>query len=237
MSQDTHDLVAAYALDSLDDEERERFQRHLAECEDCTEQLALLEEAATALAYAAEGPEPSPSLRGRILAAAAAEAEPPASVIRFPRRNWTFTAAGVAAVAAVAALALGLWSISLSNSLDRERSANDAYEQTAQLLGANASATPLVGCGRLAAGRRRRPRRARGLRPRPGSQRDDVRGLGDLGHDAGAGRALPGRRSLSAGHTHPQRAEWRNRRGHNRTRGGCDLADPADRLPGGAGLR
>ena len=146
MSQDTHDLVAAYALDSLDDEERERFQRHLAECEDCTEQLALLEEAATALAYAAEGPEPSPSLRGRILAAAAAEAEPRASVIRFPRRNWSFSAvAGVAAVAAVAALALGLWSISLSNSLERERSANDAYQQTAQLLGSNASATPLVG--------------------------------------------------------------------------------------------
>jgi anti-sigma-K factor RskA len=148
MTQDTHDLVAAYALDSLDEEERERFQRHLAECEDCTEQLALLEDAATALAYGAEGPEPSPSLRGRILAAAAAEAqpEPQASVIRFPRRNWGLTAvAGVAAVAAVAALALGLWANSLSNSLDRERSANDVYEQTAQLLGANATTTPLVG--------------------------------------------------------------------------------------------
>ncbi len=144
MNEDPHDLVAAYALDALDDEERERFERHLAECEDCTEQLELLEEAAAALAYGAEGPEPNASLRDRILAAA--KAEPRASVFRFPQRNWGFTAvAGVAAVAAVAVLALGLWANSLSNSLDRERSANEAYEQTAQLLGANASATPLVG--------------------------------------------------------------------------------------------
>jgi anti-sigma-K factor RskA len=144
MNEDPHDLVAAYALDALDDDERERFERHLAACDDCTEQLELLEEAAAALAYGAEGPEPSASLRDRILAAA--ESEPRASVIRFPRRNRGLTAvAGVAAVAAVAALALGLWANSLSNSLDRESSANEAHEQTAQLLGANASLTPLVG--------------------------------------------------------------------------------------------
>jgi anti-sigma-K factor RskA len=144
MNDDPHDLVAAYALDALDDEERERFERHLAGCEDCTEQLELLEEAAAALAYGAEGPEPNASLRDRILTAA--KSEPRASVFRFPQRNWGFTAvAGVAAVAAVAALALGLWANSLSNSLDRERSANDAYEQAARLLSEKASATPLVG--------------------------------------------------------------------------------------------
>src|SRR5688572_11076033 len=144
MNDDPHDLVAAYALDALDDEERERFERHLPGCEDCTEQLELLSEAAAALAYGAERPEPTASLRDRIRAAA--EAEPRASVIRFPRRNWGLTVvAGVAAVAAVAALALGLWANSLSNSLDRERNANEAYEQAAQLLSANPTATPLVG--------------------------------------------------------------------------------------------
>ena len=201
MSQDTHDLVAAYALDSLDDEERERFQRHLAECEDCTEQLALLEEAATALAYAAEGPEPSPSLRGRILAAAAAEAEPPASVIRFPRRNWTFTAAGVAAVAAVAALALGLWSISLSNSLDRERSANDSYEQMAQLLGANASTTPLVGAdgSLLVADDGRAALVVCGLDQAPSEKTYEAWVISGTTPDAG--RALPGRRPVNRSHS------------------------------------
>lgn len=144
MNEDPHDLVAAYALDALDHEERERFERHLAECGNCTEQLELLGEAAAALAYGVEGPQPNASLRDRILAAA--KSEPRASVIRLPRRNWGLTAvAGVAAVAAVAALALGLWANSLSNSLDRERNANDAYELAAQLLSAKASATPLVG--------------------------------------------------------------------------------------------
>jgi len=144
MSQEPHDLVAAYALDALDDEERERFEQHLAECEDCTEQLALLQEPVEALAYAAEGPEPSSSLRGRILKAA--KKEPRAAVIRFPRRNWGLTAvAGIAAVAAVAAIGLGLWANSLSNSLDRERSANAAYDRAAELLAAKASASPLVG--------------------------------------------------------------------------------------------
>jgi anti-sigma-K factor RskA len=144
MNEDPHDLVAAYALDALDDEERERFERHLANCEDCTEQLELLSEAAAALAYGAQGPEPNASLRDRILAAA--EAEPRASIFRFPRRNWGLSAAaGIAAVAAVATVGLGLWANSLSNSLDRERSANDAYERAAQLLSAKASATPLVG--------------------------------------------------------------------------------------------
>ena len=40
MSNDPHDLLAAYALDALDDDERERFERHLADCEECSEQLA-----------------------------------------------------------------------------------------------------------------------------------------------------------------------------------------------------
>ena len=58
MSSDPHDLLAAYALDALDDDERERFERHLPDCEECSEQLALLREPVAALAYAAEGPVP-----------------------------------------------------------------------------------------------------------------------------------------------------------------------------------
>ena len=144
MSSDPHDLLAAYALDALDDDERERFERHLADCEECSEQLALLREPVAALAYAAEGPVPPKELRDRIIEGA--RAEPRAAVIKLPRRNWTLGAvAAVAAAAACLAVGLGIWANSLSNSLDRERSANAAYKEAAELLATKATATPLVG--------------------------------------------------------------------------------------------
>jgi anti-sigma-K factor RskA len=141
MSQDPHDLLAAYALDALDDDERERFERHLEKCEECTEQLALLRSPVAALAYAAEGPVPPKELRDRIIEGA--RAEPRAAVIKLPRRNWALVVVGgVAAAAAALAIGLGLWANSLSNSLDRERSAKSALDQ---LLTENATAKPLIG--------------------------------------------------------------------------------------------
>ena len=141
MSNDPHDLLAAYALDALDDDERERFERHLPDCEECTEQLALLREPVAALAYAAEGPVPPKELRDRIIEGA--RAEPRAAVIQLPRRNWALGAAATAAAAAaVLAIGLGLWANSLSNSLERQKHAN---AEIGQLLGENASARPLIG--------------------------------------------------------------------------------------------
>jgi anti-sigma-K factor RskA len=141
MSHDPHDLLAAYALDALDEDERERFERHLADCDECSEQLALLREPVAALAYAAEGPAPPEALRGRIIESA--RAEPRAAVIKLRRRNWPLAAiAGVAAAAACLAIGLGIWANSLSSSLDRERSANSQYER---MLAAGAISKPLTG--------------------------------------------------------------------------------------------
>jgi anti-sigma-K factor RskA len=137
MSSDLHELVAPYALDALDADERERFERHLAECERCSAQLAGFQDAAGALAFAAEGPEPPPSLRGRILDSARADST--GKVIAFPRRRWALPAAAtVAAAAACLAVGLGLWASSLSRSLDRERSAKAGYARAVELLGAGA---------------------------------------------------------------------------------------------------
>jgi len=141
MNESPHDLLAAYALDALDDDERERFERHLEECDECSEQLALLREPVAALAYAAEGPAPPEALRGRIIEGA--RAEPRAPVIRIRRRNWPLAAvAGVAAAAACLAIGLGFWANSLSDSLDRERGNVEAYEK---ILGRGATARPLIG--------------------------------------------------------------------------------------------
>jgi anti-sigma factor RsiW len=143
MNDETHDLVAPYALGALEPAEREAFERHLARCEQCRTQLAELEEAATALAYAAEGPEPPQELRGRILEAARQDG---GTVIELPRRRWLLPAAtAAAAVAAVAAIALGLWAISLSRDLDRERDARRAESRAMELIASDAERRPLSG--------------------------------------------------------------------------------------------
>ncbi len=65
---DLHALSGAYAVDALDDLERARFERHLAECEDCGAEVRTLREAAAVLAEDA-ALAPPPGLRARVLAA------------------------------------------------------------------------------------------------------------------------------------------------------------------------
>jgi anti-sigma-K factor RskA len=117
---DAHELIAAYALDALDETERAAFEEHLRGCEQCREELPRLTEAASALAFAAAAPPPPAGLRGRILDAVA----PPAAVV--PLRPWrtiAVAASGVAAVAAAVAIALGVWGWSVSDRLETERAA------------------------------------------------------------------------------------------------------------------
>ena len=62
-----HALSGAYAVDALDDQERELFEQHLVGCSACQAEIASLREAASLLpetSYAA----PPPALRDRLLA-------------------------------------------------------------------------------------------------------------------------------------------------------------------------
>jgi anti-sigma factor RsiW len=132
-TQDTlHDLVAPYALDALDADERERFEAHLDDCARCRRDLAVLQRGADALAWAAEGPEPPPELRERLLEQVRGEAQ----VIPLrPRPRWVAPALGaVAAAAAAVAIGLGLWGASLSNDLDRERDLSAAQAEALELV-------------------------------------------------------------------------------------------------------
>ena len=70
---DVHELTAGYALDALDPAERETFEEHLSSCERCREELQGFWQVSGALAYAADGPMPPASLRGRILEQARSE--------------------------------------------------------------------------------------------------------------------------------------------------------------------
>jgi anti-sigma-K factor RskA len=115
-----HDLTAAYALDALEPDEARGYEEHLAGCERCREELASLQGAAGALAYAAPPARPPEELRGRILASARAERP---NVVPLRPRSWTRPLAVVAAVAACAVVGLAVWNVSLHNRLDRAQEA------------------------------------------------------------------------------------------------------------------
>ncbi|MDN4160941.1 anti-sigma factor [Nocardioides abyssi] len=67
MSDDIHALSGAYAVDALDDIERAQFERHLAGCEICREEVDGLRETSALLAELTEV-TPSAALRDRVLA-------------------------------------------------------------------------------------------------------------------------------------------------------------------------
>ena len=59
------DDVGAYLLGALTDLEREAFERHLAECAECRDEVERLRPAADALPRSVEQMEPPPSLKAR----------------------------------------------------------------------------------------------------------------------------------------------------------------------------
>ena len=66
MSPDIHALSGAYAVDALDDVERQRFEKHLVDCEACRDEVASLQDAAATFGGLAATPPP-PALRDRVL--------------------------------------------------------------------------------------------------------------------------------------------------------------------------
>jgi anti-sigma-K factor RskA len=113
---DLHKLTGAYAVDALDDLERARFERHLAECEDCRAEVAELRETAALLAETVATPPPA-ALRESVLAGisqvrplapAAPAASPPTPA---GRRAWVpfLVAAALAIFAGLGAMIAQPW--------------------------------------------------------------------------------------------------------------------------------
>jgi anti-sigma factor RsiW len=135
-----HELSAAYALDALDGDELRAYEAHLAGCERCREDVASFRETAAALAYDIQPLEPPEELERRILKAARAERP---NVVPL-RQRWAVPSAALGAVAAVAAIAVGIWAIHLSNSLDKERSQNKSQNAIVAIL-SDCTMTPAKG--------------------------------------------------------------------------------------------
>jgi anti-sigma-K factor RskA len=132
---DIHDRVAPYALGALDGAERRSFADHLLGCGRCRGELPGLQEAAAALALDVDAPEPPIALRGRIVGAARNERLQDEEVAPRARGRWVVpAAAGFAAAAACAAIGLGIWSVTLSRDLDRERSARRVDDRAVGVL-------------------------------------------------------------------------------------------------------
>jgi anti-sigma-K factor RskA len=127
------ETLVAYALGALSDAELADVRRHLALCPACRAEVGELTAAVTLLPLAVEPVEPTPELRGRILAAARAApaAEPPLRIVpaapsvgpqpvaRRPSvwRPWLLTAA-----AALLAVGVGFSNVVLRQDLqERER--------------------------------------------------------------------------------------------------------------------
>ncbi len=115
-SDDMHELVALYAIDALDADERIAFEAHLASCPTCPSELADYRETAAELAQSLSE-DPPATLRASVLSGIAdvAQAEPviDLSVARQRRSRRIAAVAGIAA--ATIAIAVGIVAFDGSN--------------------------------------------------------------------------------------------------------------------------
>jgi anti-sigma-K factor RskA len=160
MNGEIHALSGAYAVDALDDLERARFERHLAECAACRAEVDGLREAAALMAETTAR-EPDPALRVRVLSEVATVRPLPPEVTpeissevtmpgggrpgAAPRRRRLLTTL-VAAAAVVIALGAGAvawhpWSSDTPppSAIERVLDASDAQRITKHVGGAEAT--------------------------------------------------------------------------------------------------
>jgi anti-sigma-K factor RskA len=128
-SPDIHALTGAYALDAVAGAERADFERHLAECDSCAQEVRELRETAARLAVAAAAPPP-PMLKDRVLDEIrnVRQLPPDTTVVPLRRRSVAQRLTAVAAaVFFVAAAGLGVVVVQKDNQL------TEVQAQAAQL--------------------------------------------------------------------------------------------------------
>jgi anti-sigma-K factor RskA len=135
-SADIHALTGAYALDAVSGTERMDFERHLAECEACAQEVQELRETAARLAVAAAA-TPPPMLKNSVMnqIRTVRQLPPETTVVPMRRRSFAQRLTTVAAaVFFVAAAGLGVVVVQQNNQLDE---ANAQAAQLEQILSAD----------------------------------------------------------------------------------------------------
>jgi hypothetical protein len=142
------DLLAAYALDAVTEEERVAIQAHLLDCSSCRAEVERFRSVTEVLEMSVvPDVPPSPALRDRIVQASARTPQlRPSAVPPSPRRRlaWPGRLVGwlAAAVLLAASIALGAWNWSLQQQLQAlsvRPVARVALAATADAPGANGS--------------------------------------------------------------------------------------------------
>lgn len=132
MSTDLHSLMAPYALDALDAEERERFETHLEQCPTCQAELAGFQATASRLGEAV-GQTPPAGLRKRLLAEiATTPQERPAVTVLAQRRGLRRTLPRLAVAAAFLVGAAGVGGYVVER--DRASDEHDRNEAITRVL-------------------------------------------------------------------------------------------------------
>jgi anti-sigma-K factor RskA len=134
---DLHTLTGAYALDAVDDAERDRFEHHLHRCESCRHEVSGLRETAARLAMAVAR-QPPAGLRERVLTAAAQTRQlppvtderplpqPHARRMSRPARRRPRLAVALAAAGMAVVIALGITLAVTRRQLDNARAQQQA---------------------------------------------------------------------------------------------------------------
>jgi anti-sigma-K factor RskA len=197
---DEHTLAGAYVMDAISAPDRERFERHLAGCQECAQEIASLREATALLGTAAAEPLPA-GLKERVMAVAAmTRQQPPADQAenkpRAQHKSWLRTlawpgrltlAAGAVAAAAVvaAAVVFGVANGSMQHRLDQAQASSQQIAVVLTAQDAHMMAGPVTGGGTaiivMSHARHALVFTARGLRALPGSRGYELWLIGPAG--------------------------------------------------------
>ena len=95
LTDDQRDVTSLYALDALDDSERQAFETHLGDgCQVCRAEVDALQAVAGDLALTAPVRPVPPTVRARVLATANSETAGSLAIIRSHEGTWTELAPG-----------------------------------------------------------------------------------------------------------------------------------------------
>jgi anti-sigma-K factor RskA len=123
VSEDLHTMVGLYVVDALDDDERHRFEAHLADCPSCTAEVSEFR-ATTSRLTGLMVENPPPALRASIMERIGATRQSSPVTELEPRRSRVtprWIAPVLVAAAAIAALILGISLGATHRALDRQQ--------------------------------------------------------------------------------------------------------------------
>ncbi|QTG82691.1 anti-sigma factor [Arthrobacter crystallopoietes] len=146
MDEQLHLLTGAYALNALDNDERDAFERHALGAVDTREEVRGLSETAAMLAYGTPAVAPPPELKSKVMASIRNTRQLPVDAVvadldtkRSEKKarsttavRWLSAAAGVLLVTTAA---LGGWAVGVSNDQERtEQRLQALAEQQSQVM-------------------------------------------------------------------------------------------------------